>query len=134
VLGWLNEAGCLKSWVNDGPIDSAFVIRAIDEWAAGLIMLTVLVLDNASLHRSKALQARLASWQEQGLFVFFLPTYSPHLNKAECLWRKMKYEWLPDSAYTSYETLKAAVEQILATYGQQYQIQFDPKHCIINSV
>lgn len=134
VLAWLSEGGQLVSFTHPRSINSAFVIEAINSWVGGLIRETVLVLDNAPMHRSKAFRACLAGWQQQGLYVFMLPAYSPHLNKAECLWRKMKYEWLTTAAYVSYQALRDAVEDILARFGQQFTIQFAPKHCHLNSV
>ena len=56
------------------------------------------LLDNARVH-TKAVKERWPVWQERGLFVFFLPTYSPHLNIVEVLWRKLKYEWLRPDDY-----------------------------------
>ena len=103
VLAWLNEAGRLVSFTSQVSIKSGFVIGCIDEWIGSLNRPSVLVLDTAPLHRSKAFQACFERWQQAGLYVFFLPAYSPHLNKAECLWRKMKYEWLDTAAYASYE-------------------------------
>jgi transposase len=35
-------------------------------------------------------QQRRGFWQERGLLLFYLPPYSPHLNIAEVLWRKLK--------------------------------------------
>lgn len=35
----------------------------------------VVVLDNASIHKSKAVRAKEARWRECGLSLFFLPTY-----------------------------------------------------------
>ena len=134
VLAWLSEAGQLVSFTRQQTIDSAFVIASINSWLSGLTRDTVLVLDNAPMHRSKAFKACLAGWQQQGLYVFLLPAYSPHLNKAECLWRKMKYEWLTTAAYTSYQALCQEVETILAQFGQRFTIQFTLKHCQINSV
>lgn len=134
VLAWLNEAGQLVSFTRQQSIDSAFVIECISTWARGLTKETVLVLDNAPMHRSKAFTACLAHWQEQGLYVFFLPAYSPHLNKAECLWRKMKYQWLEVAAYSSYRALRQAVNDILTQFGQRYSIRFVQTHCQINFV
>ena len=70
----------------------------LDALSLSLSRLTVVVLDNASVHK-KAVKERWAVWQERGLFVFFLPAYSPHLNIAEILWRKLKYEWLCPEDY-----------------------------------
>lgn len=75
VLAWLSEAGELVSYTRDESIDSGFVIECIRQWASGLSRETVLILDKAPIHRSKAFKACLAPWQEQGLYVFFcLPT------------------------------------------------------------
>jgi putative transposase len=41
--------------------------------------LTVLVLDNASVHRSKLAESAVGGWQQQGLYLFFLPPYNPQM-------------------------------------------------------
>ena len=56
---------------------------------------------------------------------FCLPTYSPHPNKIETLWRKIKYEWLRPEAYATFKTLQTAVWHIPDRVGQQYTIQFN---------
>ncbi|MBD2705698.1 IS630 family transposase [Spirosoma sp. BT702] len=134
VLAWLNQAGELVSFTSPVSINSRFVIGCVDEWVSSLTGPTVLVLDNAPMHRSKSFRACFERWQQAGLYVFFLPAYSPHLNKAECLWRKIKYEWLDTAAYASYEALTQAVKSILAEFGHKYTIQFAQNHCTINSV
>lgn len=116
VLAWLSEGGELMSFSRSQSIDSAFVIECINTWVGRLTRETVSVLDNAPIHRSKAFKACLTGWQSQGLYIFILPAYSTHLNKVECLWRKMKYEWLITAAYTSYTALCGAVEDILARF------------------
>ena len=133
VLGWLSESGELVHFCTEKSIDSRFVIDSINIWAAGLSRPT-LVLDNAPIHRSKAFKAALVGWQVQGLYVFFLPAYSPHLNKIETLWRKMKYEWLETVAYLNYESLKTAVTRLLTDFGVTHTINFAQKYCIIHSV
>lgn len=37
--------------------------------------LTVIVQDNGPIHTSKLVRQQWARWQEQGLFIFFLPAY-----------------------------------------------------------
>lgn len=139
VLGWLSEWGELVHFVTEKSIDSQFVIDSISTWSAGLGRPTVLVLDNAPIHPvrrcgSKRFEAALETWQSQGLYVFFLPAYSPHLNKIETLWRKMKYEWLEAVAYVGYESLKTAVKRLLTDFGTTHTIEFSEKYCIIKSV
>ena len=58
------------------------------------------------------------------LIVKYLPSYSPELNLIEILWRFIKYYWLPFSAYTSFQCLCTAVEDILTRFGTDYKITF----------
>jgi len=45
------------------------------------------------------MQEKLPEWEEKDFYIFNLPTYSPHLNIIEILWRRMKYEWLKPEDY-----------------------------------
>jgi len=109
--------------LTEETITSSFVSEQLDALSLILNRLTVVVLDNARVH-TKAVKERWAVWQERGLFVLFLPTYSPHLNIAEMLWRKLKYEWLRPEDYADKETLRLAVWQALSAVGQLLSIQF----------
>ena len=87
-------------------INSDFLIRSIDDFCRYIEKPTVLVLDNAPVHRSKKFSERLERWQQKNLYIFFLPRYGPHLNKAETFWRKAKYEWhkpTDDASFAKYE-------------------------------
>jgi hypothetical protein len=125
VLGFYSATtNELHTAAREGSLDTAFVIDTLDAWAATRPRPTVLVLDNARIHHSAAFQARLQQWEDQNMHIFYLPTYSPHLNKIETLWRKVKYEWLHPEAYINFKTLQTAVWHILDRVGQQYTIQF----------
>ncbi len=127
VLGFYNATtNDLHAVAREGPLDAAFVVDALDAWAATRTRPTVLVLDNAKIHHAAAFQARLAAWEEQDVSIFYLPAYSPHLNKIETLWRKINYEWLRPEAYLTFQSLKTAVWHILDRVGQQYTVQFAP--------
>ena len=112
-----------RAHLTDGPITADWVSERLDALSLSLRRLTVVVLDNASVH-ARAAKERAAVWQGRGLFVFFLPPYSPHLNIAEVLWRKLKYEWLRPEDYSDEETLRYAVWQALAAVGQTLRIEF----------
>lgn len=88
-----------------------------------LCRLTVIIFDNASVHL-KAAKEYAEAWAEKGLFVWFLPTYSPHLNIAEILWKKLKYEWLQATDYADKETLHTAVRSRLDEVGKSLKIAF----------
>lgn len=109
--------------LTEETINAAWVSEQLDAFSLALGRLTVVVLDNASAH-VKAVRERGAVWQERGLFVFFLPPYSPQLNIAEVLWRKLKYEWLRPEDYADKETLRYGVWQALSAVGQSLRIEF----------
>ena len=85
---------------------------------------TVLVLDNAPVHRAKTVQAKAREWREKGLRLFFLPSYSPQMNPIERLWREMKYHWLEPAAYADFPSLMQAVTTILNQVGTKYLLSF----------
>ncbi|MGZ8226383.1 MAG: transposase [Methylococcaceae bacterium] len=49
----------------------------------------LVVLDNASIHRSDVFKEKLMGWQQCGVSLHFLPPYSPELNLIEVLWHKV---------------------------------------------
>jgi transposase len=81
-------------------------------------------MDNASMHTSEECEHRIPYWKQQGLVIKYLPPYSPELNLIEILWRRIKYTWLPFSAYESLNALSEALEAILSQVGSEYQITF----------
>jgi transposase len=114
-------------------ITSAFVIDCLNRFVSTSKKITLLVLDNARIHTSKAFQACLPEWQEKGLLVFYLPAYSPHLNRIERLWQKVKYEWLKAPDYTNTQTLHNALRHIFDQFGNQYNILFKESKTSFNS-
>ena len=125
MLGFYNAT--TNDWhtaAREGPLDAAFVIDTLDARAATRPRPAVLVLDNANIHHRAPFQARLQHWEDQDVHILYLPTYSPHLNKIETRWRKIKYEWLRPEAYANFKALKTAVWHILDRVSPQYTIQF----------
>lgn len=127
VLGFMSCANRSFFQTVTGTVGSTEVIAAFDAFAQqtqdeGAIRFVI--LDNASIHHSDAFRERLDTWLGQGLAVHYLPPYSPELNLIEILWRKIKYEWLPLSAYTSFSALKSALASVLEQFGQKHRITF----------
>ena len=123
-----------KSWtaVSEKTIDAAFVVEQLERFSFSLQRLTVVVLDNARIHTGGKMRERVEAWRQRGLFVFYLPTYSPHLNIAETVWRKLKYEWLSAEDYESKGHLQYAVRQALSAFGRSLKIKFSGfKHSIV---
>ncbi len=124
VLGFLSKTNKLEAYTFNQSINSDVVIACLDDFCAKIQQKTVLVMDNSSIHQNHRLWEKEEEWKEKGLEIFFLPTYSPHLNLIENLWRFMKYKWLGCDAYENYSTLVNAVEEILINYGTKYTINF----------
>ena len=89
----------------DNAINSQFIFDRLEEFSMNIRKLTVIVLDNARIHKSKIIKERIEVWRSRGLYIFYLPRYSPHLNIVETLWRKLKYEWLAPADYLNKENL-----------------------------
>jgi hypothetical protein len=81
VLGFLNLNGSFESYVFEGSIDSEVLIKCFDDYCQRMKKPALIVLDNAPVHKSAAFESRIESWEEQGLYLLFLPPYCPELNK-----------------------------------------------------
>ena len=77
----------------------------------------VIVMDQASIHTSNAIYFKRQEWQQRGITLFELPTYSPHLNLIEHLWKFMKYHWSEFSAYSCWNSLVEYVERVEGIWG-----------------
>lgn len=84
----------------------------------------VVILDNASIH--KAIQAGLKLLEQRGVTLYFLPTYSPELNRIETLWRMMKHRWL-DACHRTKEKLEQDIQHISDNFGRLYTLNFFEK-------
>ena len=109
---------------NVNSIKAEFVIEQLESLSFSIEKITVVVLDNARIHTGKKMSERIQAWQQRGLFVFYLPTYSPQLNIAETVWRKLKYEWLAAEDYESQGHLQYAVSLALSAFGKSLKIKF----------
>lgn len=125
VFGFLSRDNTLESWYSTGSVNSALIIKYIDDFADKMTERSVIVIDNAPIHHSNAFKEKIKEWEEMDLYIFYLPKYSPHLNIIEILWRKMKYEWLKPRDYTDEETLTKAIVRILRDFGEDFFINFD---------
>ena len=110
--------------VSENSITAEFVIEQVERLSFSIKRITVVVLDNARIHTGSKMRERIEYWQTRGLFIFYLPTYSPHLNIAETVWRKLKYEWLAPTDYEDEQRLRYSVKQILNEFGRSLRINF----------
>lgn len=81
------------------------------------------IIDNASVHKAKATKPMMDLLKKQGVTLYFLPPYSPELNRIEKLWHLMKYTWMSIKSRDS-KTLEADVADILDNFGSKYNLGF----------
>ena len=98
-------------------INATFVLNYLDSFSH-------IVMDNASVHHAKMIQDRLPIWQERGLFICYLPPYSPHLNIIERLWKEVKQAWLRPRDYISFDSLSYAANRVFANIGTSLSLNF----------
>jgi hypothetical protein len=133
VLGALAPYGATPDLVWTAPpgkIDSAVVLDFLWRAVAGLPAPPdqlpagyrrprpcIVVLDNASAHTSTAVTAVRPLLAAAGVTLYYLPPYSPELNRIEEVWRQIKYQELPVRSYRTLADLRAAVERALQTHA-----------------
>ena len=71
--------------------------------------LTVIIQDNASAHRSLLAQQQWERWQQQDLLIFFLPPYSPQMNRIEDEWLNIKRDELASQVFVDEYDLAIAI-------------------------
>lgn len=108
----------------EGSVDTSVIIECFDQWSDQIDKRSYVLLDNAPMPRANAFIQQIPKWVRKGFMVKYLPSYAPELNLIEILWRFIQYYWLPFSAYTSFQCLWKAVEDILTRFGTDYTITF----------
>jgi len=120
----MHRNNALHSYMCEPSIHTGVVTACFDAFCQTITKKTVVVVDNASIHRSEECEDRISSWKKRGLIIKYLPPYSPELNLIEILWRRIKYTGLPFAAYACLNALIEALEDILSQVGSEYQITF----------
>ena len=120
----MNRKNDLHTSMFEPSIHTGVVLACVDAFCKLSKKKTVVMLDNASIHTSEEFEDRIPHWKKQGLIIKYLPTYSPELNLIEILWRRIKYDWLPFSAYSCLNAMIEALDDILSNVGSKYQITF----------
>jgi transposase len=126
IFGLINRENTCFWASTEESINSLFVMEQLEDLSLKIKKETFIVLDNASVHKSKLLLERIPFWQKRGLFLFYLPTYSPELNIAETVWRHLKGGWLKPEDYFDKDNLFYAVNRCMANIGSNCKINFSP--------
>lgn len=127
VLGFMRWDGAdfylpaFEGSINNHLVAGCFRLFAAEKKSAKP---KLIILDNAPAHRGEEFEEELEELEKMGVFVWFLPSYSPELNLIELLWQKIKYEWLGLDIYGSYQTMCEGLFEVLKGIGSKYLITF----------
>jgi putative transposase len=134
------KRGQRKTIPGAGPSEHLHVFGAYD-WATGFVTYTtakrkntdsfvaflehvlseyahqkrVLVMDNASYHRSAAAHAALSLYAER-LLVVWLPKYSPYLNPIERFWLHLKNFVVANRLHRSLDDLHLSLQHFMDNF------------------
>ena len=124
IFGMIDRNNRYDGFCTTESIDADKVIDFLDRLSLKIEKNTFVVLDNASVHRNRKIKELRSFWEQRGLFLFYLPPYSPQLNIAETLWRILKGKWIRPQDYISKDTLFYTVNRALADIGKGVSINF----------
>jgi transposase len=126
IFGIMSSDNELYANKTTKSITSAFVIESIDEFVRNNTRCpqSVILIDNAKIHTSDEFKSKIPQWKDQDVQIFYLPTYSPHLNRIETLWRKIRYEWLLPIDFDSWQAVTEKIQLIIDAFGKEYAIKF----------
>ncbi|EEB8601987.1 IS630 family transposase, partial [Salmonella enterica] len=83
--------------------------------------MTILVLDNAPIHRGIDDETRKRWFFEHNMCLLYLPVYSPDLNVIEMVWKNAKYHWRRFINWRK-ETLESELDKLLGAYGDRFAV------------
>ena len=69
------------------------------------------------------MEQKRRQWQRRGLYLYYLPPYSPELNRIEILWKQAKYFWRKSTRLTG-SALVDEVTSLMTNYGTEFTINF----------
>jgi len=119
VIGSVGWDGSMNFLSFDGSINTSCVqayLQVLMNKEAGKV---VVILDNASYHRSAALREFVQTEFQGRLRLVFQPPYSPELNPAELIWAYLKGHHLNKLFCRTKADFQQTVESLLKTLGKR---------------
>lgn len=107
-------------WPNKNNVGFRHLLKALLEQHAHDSRKIVVVLDNYRIHKTQAVQ-RLLSKVRDRLRLYFLPTYSPRLNRIEHVWRHFRQNVTDNFYFKTMSRLLRAVEAFLSALAKTPQ-------------
>ena len=108
TIGAITSDGAFFEHAQRGAIRSADVVRFLTHLLNQVTGDVVVVLDNAGIHRAKAVQAFVQGHDR--LSLVFLPPYAPELNPIELVWAYVKRNLLGNFCARTLDALRAQLD------------------------
>lgn len=126
ILGILGEKESFEYGLKLGGFKSESYLKMMN-WQADKAeenfkktgQITVIVLDNYSVHKSQEVKKYLEKWREKGLEFFFISAYSPELNLIEPEWHQLKTHELAGRMFEDEYDLAIAVIEAIEKRSQR---------------
>jgi transposase len=83
----------------------------------------IVLLDNAAIHKGEVMDKQRRRWAKQGLYLYYLPAYSPELNRIEILWKHAKYFWRRFAAVNGADLLDE-IQSLMRGFGSKFTVNF----------
>ena len=107
----------------------ALAARAATRRARRVVPATI-ALDNYGVHHSTVVKTALPTLAALGVSFYYLPPYSPELNRIEPEWHALKYHRLADCSFTTGPSLKAAVDAALDERAAEFAHSQSTNHLL----
>lgn len=123
VLGAMLSTGklfCAKLWQ---PTTSEIFAGFLGLLKQQVDKKITVIIDNASIHKAKTTKDMMRVLEKQGVTLYFLPPYSPELNRIEKLWHLMKFTWMAVKSRDS-QALEDDVSEIIDNFGSKFNLAF----------
>lgn len=124
IFGMITRRNQYKGFTTQESINADRIVDYLDRFSFKVEKKTVVVLDNASVHRNRKIKEMRKIWEDRGLFLFYLPPYSPELNPAETLWRILKGKWIRPADYNTKDSLFYCTNRALASVGTNLFVNY----------
>ena len=118
TIGAITSGGHFFQQTKSGAVRSGDVIRFLQHLLRHVRGELVVVLDNAGIHRAKAVQAFVETHER--LSVVYLPPYAPELNPIELVWAYVKRNVLGNFCARSLSMLR---EKLVGAWQRVSYIQ-----------
>jgi hypothetical protein len=83
----------------------------------------IVLIDNAGIHKGEVMDKKRRKWAKCGLYLYYLPPYSPELNRIEILWKHAKYFWRRFVAKNGPD-LVDDIQSLMRGFGSKFTINF----------